>query len=126
MVAPPGNQTANGENKPQPRASEETCLLDRDPSASPLQPVAATEHMRHHHWHSHITTHGYDGYFSFVKTLSRPPVFESSGFSRRRTQKLLPRLRLQTYPRRRFERGTFSGDRKFHGDFGARINSDVF
>jgi hypothetical protein len=27
-VAPPGNQAANGENKPQPKASEETCLLD--------------------------------------------------------------------------------------------------
>jgi hypothetical protein len=26
MVAPPGNQAANGENKPQPKASEETCL----------------------------------------------------------------------------------------------------
>ena len=28
MVAPPGNQAANGENKPQPAASEETGLLD--------------------------------------------------------------------------------------------------
>jgi hypothetical protein len=27
-VAPPGNQAANGENKPQPKASGETCLLD--------------------------------------------------------------------------------------------------
>jgi hypothetical protein len=28
MVAPPGNQAENGENKPQPAASEETGLLD--------------------------------------------------------------------------------------------------
>jgi soluble lytic murein transglycosylase-like protein len=28
MVAPPGNQAANGENKPQPAASEEAGLLD--------------------------------------------------------------------------------------------------
>jgi len=27
-VAPPGNQAANGENKPQPVATEETGLLD--------------------------------------------------------------------------------------------------
>jgi len=32
-VAPPGNQAANGENKPQPGASEETCLLDNPASA---------------------------------------------------------------------------------------------
>ena len=30
MVAPPGNQAANGENKPQPVASGETGLLDSD------------------------------------------------------------------------------------------------
>jgi hypothetical protein len=30
------------------------------------------------------------------------------------------------FTRLHVKRGTFSGDRKFHGNFRARINSDVF
>jgi len=37
MVAPPGNQAANGENKPQPVASGETGLFDSLPITSLLR-----------------------------------------------------------------------------------------
>jgi len=41
MVAPPGNQAENGENKPQPVASGETGLLDSIQQGRPAKPGSA-------------------------------------------------------------------------------------